>query len=362
MGKMNQKALSGGEYALMLGLVSLTLVAGFETVSSQNQETLNKIKDKIEQITSSFIEDGDSENIIIGALPGHLEPAVPPSQVSYLYNVSKEPTAMNDFQMWLTTGWLEKDYFGSDADRYDLTADSSFPELTYAIGVSSDMNCNGSAGDYCWTFIRGDNLTSESYNGDKITIIGDRVGLIDFSNLVVGLTSGAHKIFHVEVFANDLVFAPVVPYWRSGLSNRLQYRIDANGSTVYLVNNSFASYQIYQLEDGIFDVIKPHSEIYFEYEAALGLYEYIPSEGGVVNIYYVPGPHGNVSPSNQHLINMSTVSNWTSNCYSIDGKDVVKLTNPDNGYDAVFNFHRTPTFSGALNASCNFADSNTFVQ
>ena len=136
MFNIGKKALSGGEYALLLGVVSLTLVAGFETVTGQMTDTFDKLKTKLETISGESLAD-NSENLAI--LPGFLEPTTPPSTVAYLYNASKEPTAIG-YPNYLLTYWQGYDYYGGNFNRLDLTSESDFPNINYAVGIDPSMN------------------------------------------------------------------------------------------------------------------------------------------------------------------------------------------------------------------------------
>ena len=103
MFNIGKKALSGGEYALLLGVVSLTLVASFETFTGEMNSTFDKLKTKIETIAETTVTDDGN---LSTTFPVHLEPAVPPSTVSYLYNASKEPTSY-EYPNYLYTYWTE---------------------------------------------------------------------------------------------------------------------------------------------------------------------------------------------------------------------------------------------------------------
>lgn len=358
--KIGNKALSGGEYSLMLGVISLTLVAGFETFTGEMNSTFDKLKTKIETIAGTTLTD---EGKLATTLPVHLEPAVPPSTVSYLYNASKEPTSY-EYPNYLYTYWTESDPYGSLNPSNDLEANSSFPEITYAINPSQNMNCVGSAGDYCWMTILmggggGTGLPDGSYNGNPIAIVGDRVGITNLMPTArdfVGNNTGVDYMYFSN-FTKSLYFSPVKPYnWNTGW--RIYIRIDGNQNETNILTNSITR-GVYKLEDGTFNVAYPFSNAsLYSASADMGLYEYVPSENSIINLYFA----GFYDADDKHLINMSTVTGWQSYCHSIDGRDVVTLTNPENNYSAVFNFFRAPTFSASLFSSCDFTDGNTFVQ
>lgn len=353
---IGKKALSGGEYALMLGVISLTLVAGFETFTGQMTDTFDKLNTKLDTISSEIVTESSN---LVAMLPGYLEPATPPSTGSYLYNASKEPTSY-EFPNYLLTYWTERSFSGFLNNRYDLKSDSSFPEQTYAIGPSSEMNCVGGYGNYCWLkILTGDGVIDGSYNGDPIAISGSRVAITDFMASARDFVekNTAVDYIYFSNFTDSLYFSPLKPYnWNGGWP--INVRIDGNQKETNILTNSLARGS-YMLEDGVFNVAFPFTNTaLYNAGADMGLYEYIPRENSVVNLYFA-GTH---DLEDKHLINVSSVMGWNSNCYSEGGVDIVKLINPDNNYSAIFNFHRSSTFNVSTASACDFTDTNTFVQ
>jgi len=361
--KIGKKALSGGEYALLLGVVSLALVAGFETFTGQMTDTFDKLKAKLEIISAETLADG-SDNVV--TLPDFLDPASPPSTVSYLYNASKAPTSYS-YPNSLLTYWQGLDAFGGSLNRLDLTPESVFPNINYNIGIDPSMNCIGAVLDYCYFGLMGGSISDSDYDGRAISIIGDRVAFVQSRTaLTAMLTNPAVDTISIDNFASSLYFMPCFGTGCSSVVKDFNYSIDGNNGAVGIFYPG-GQYRSYELADGVFDIAKPicgyqtwgdpiSCSLYDWF--ATGYYQYKPAENSVVNVYY----EGRYDTPQTHLINMENVLSWNSNCYSIDGRDVVKVTNPDNNYSAVFNFFRTPTFSEALGASCDFSDANTFVQ
>ena len=351
MANLNKKALSSGEYALLLGLVALPLVAGFETFTGQMGVIFSRLSVKLGS-SSERIVSSEASAVV---LPEYLQFQPQPINVSYLSNISKEPTGAT-FPNYLMTYWKERDSSGNLLPREDLLGESFAPEFTYALGVSAEMNCDTAPGAYCWVRLLGSNVTPADYSGSPVALIGNRLALTSFSftaqQMLVG---GTADYLYFKNYANSVFFAPFGLGSVSSTEPLLSFMIDGNGSTTSILLNHAGGYTRYRLADGVFNVAKPdvglHSATYDQ-----GLYEYVPAEGSIVNLYYA----GANDSDQKHVIDVSSVQDWTASCHSDGAKDIVTLEHPENGYSAVFNFHRSPSFAPMVGGICDLSDVNTF--
>ena len=268
--------------------------------------------------------------------------------------------------------WNEFNLFGSPTSRYQLTAESPYLEQTYALRPASTVDCSIPAEDYCFVGLRTVDIdtSNPNYDGSPIFIggySGQQVGFIYSYGHIANLINNNASVgeAHFSLLTNNSYFNPYIAgNMYSGFTAKT-IRLDANGNTSYVLNNSTNRGQNkFKLEDGEFHISYPfvvNGSLYnalYNMGSDYGFYHLIPS-GGSTTYLYNEGSNKNITNEKYQI---ELISGWTASCERVaEGDDTLVMTETSTGTTATFIFVGRQTFD-PLNPACDPLDATTFIQ